>query len=281
MFRSKVTLLALMFGFSVFISTVLISKAQDNKATLRVRGATTVASMIQPWIQEFEAKNAGLQVVVYGSTHGDGLKSLGDGSADMAMTARELSNDERRDLEQKGMRVAEDKICNDALAIIVNHENPVNELSLDQLKGVFGGLFTNWRDVGGSDAPILVVTLPEDSGMASFLSRDVLKVPFASNAVVERAPREVVPLVRGRKGGISFCRTDLAIKESRSSKPIRILAIKKNNASEAVALTKETVANGTFPLMRPLGFCYDSSKNSGAAKLFSEFCGMKYKETSQ
>jgi len=236
--------------------------------------------MIQPWVNEFQDKNAGFRVVLYGSTHGDGLKSVLDGTADVAMTARELSNDERRELDQKGLKLVEDKICNDAVAIIVNKENPVTELSLSQLRSAFGGSYANWSQLGGSDEPIVVVTLPADSGMASFLSKDVLQVPFAFNAIVERTPREVVPLVRARKGAISFCRTDLALAESAPSGRIKTLAIKKDDASAAVPLTKETVANGTFPIMRPLGLCYDS-RNPAAAKQFSEFCRIKYNQSSQ
>jgi phosphate transport system substrate-binding protein len=236
--------------------------------------------MIQPWVSEFEAKRPEVRIVLYGSTHGDGLKCLLDGSADVAMVVKELSNQERQEAASRGLNLVEDKICNDALAIIVHKENPVAELSLDQLRAVFGGSYSNWNQVGGPNQPIEVITLPPDSGMASFLSKDVLKVPFAPHAILERAAREVVPLVQRKEGAISFCRTDLALKGSMSGL-IKSLAIKKDDASAAVPLNKETIASGTFPIMRPVGLCYDSAKAPSAAKELGEFCRMKLKETSK
>jgi phosphate transport system substrate-binding protein len=278
--KTKVAILILCLGLLVFFSSPPVSEAQESKPSLRVRGATTVASLVDPWVGEFEAKVPGVRVVVYGSTHGDGLRALLDGSADVAMTARGLSSDEQRTAERKGLKLVEHRICNDALAIIVNKENPVSELSLDQLSKVFGGSYTNWSQVGGADELIVVVTLPADSGMASFLSKDVLKTRFASTAIVEKAPREVVPLVQSRKGAISFCRTDLALKGSASNR-IKTPAIKKDDTSAAVALTKGAVEDGTFPIIRPLGLCYDSANAPTAAKEFAEFCRMKHNHTSQ
>lgn len=249
--------------------------AEEGRNSLRVRGATTVTSLIQPWVPEFEAQYPSIQVVMYGSTHGEGLKALIDGNADVAMTARELSADERKAAERSGLNLEEKRLCYDAVAIIVNNANPVGELSLDELRNVFGGSYTNWNQLGGSDEPIVVVTLPSDSGMASFLSKDILRVPFSPKAIEARTPREVLPQVRSRKGSISFCRTDLALAESDAGRT-KILAIKKDDKSAAIPLSKDTVAKGIFPIIRPLGFCYDPAKLQAGGKEFVEWCVKKY-----
>jgi len=247
----------------------------SDKTVLKVRGATTVSSLISNWAKDFENGHSDTSVVLYGSTHGDGLRALLDREADIMMAARKLSESELLQAKNKNLDLKEAFLENDAVAIVVNADNPVNELSMDQLTRIFNGEYSNWKEVGGKDEAIIFLTLPPDSGMRSFLSKDVIKVPFTTKSIEEKSITRLLSMVRPRPGAITYCRTELAL-DGEATGNLKCLAIKKNSESPAIKLSEESVINGTFPISRALCLYYDG--NNSLSEEFSKFCVQKAQE---
>jgi phosphate transport system substrate-binding protein len=260
------------------LTTVSVAAAQasDGK-TVVVSGATTVASLVQEGVQEFEAKQPGVRIILQPSTHGQGFDALLGRNADVCMTARTLSENELGLARSKGVGISEELLKNDAVAIVANPANPLDALSIPKLAKVFSGEYTNWQDVGGADEPIQVIMTSPEGGMASFLSKTVFKRPFTENPHFEAFPRRVPLWVSAKKGAIGFCRTDLAFGLVREGK-VKILAIRQTESSPAIPLSEETMKDGSYPIMRALGLCYDRARVSPYAKGFVEFCQKKVLE---
>jgi len=271
-----VTLLALAALLAWCTSGNLATAQQPAKQPIVVNGATTVANLINPWLPEYEKAKPDTAVVVYGSTHGQGFKALLEKGADIAMLARKLSAEELRDAAAKGIKLQEVFLCNDAVAIVVNKENPVKELSIDQLKKIFSGEFTNWNQVGGANEPIAVVTLPPESGMRTYLMDGVLGVKLTSSAMQVSSIKMAQTLVHSRKGAIGYCRTELAL-QAAADGTMKPVAIKKTADAPAIPLTAETVDQGTFPIMRPLALCYNGATATERVRDFAAWCGDKAK----
>ncbi len=253
-----------------------LTQASDN-TVLKVRGATTVSSLISSWAKDFENTHGNVSVVLYGSTHGDGFKALLNKETDVLMAARRLSGDERLQARNNNLDLTEAFLENDAVAIVVNPANPVNELTMDQLTKVLTGEYSNWIQVGGNDEHILFMTLPHDSGMRSFLSKDVIKAPFASQALEEKSVTRILSMILPRPGAITYCRTDLAL-QGEANGTLKCLALRRNRETPAIKLSEESVINGSFPITRALCLYYDARGANSVAEEFSQFCANKAKE---
>ncbi len=272
----RISVISVLCGI-VFFAVMMAetAQAQDIKRTaITVQGATTVASLIGPWAAQFEEGKNGFSVVVYGSTHGKGLEALLNKWADVAMLARNLSPAEKEEAAKKGTKLEEVFLGYDAIAIIVNPANPVNQLTLDQLRNIFTGRYTSWKDVGGPDHPIEVITLPPDSGMVSFMSKSVLKADFAPHAQVTKSVTSAPKIVQGRQWAISFCREDLGMMGHREG-TLKVMRLQKDNSTPAEMPTHESVANGTYPIVRQLLLAYDAQAAEERVKRFVDFCQAK------
>ncbi len=174
------------------------------------------------------------------------------------MTGRALNADERDRAAKKKIGFSEVTLLMDGVAIIVNESNPVKALSLDQLANVFSGGITNWNQIGGSDAPIKLINVTPTSGLPDFLSQEVFKKPIDSKAKEIDPPKNVPMYVRSDPHSIGFCRSGLALF---GMEKVKVIAISRTNDSSPTQLTKASMLDGSYPITRPLGLCYNQSNS--------------------
>ena len=237
------------------------------------QGSHTVANILGPWASEYDnVKN--VSIVVYGSTHGKGLEALLNNQADVAMLGHKLSQNEKDEAARKGFSLEVVSLGLDAIPVIVHPSNPVNDLTLDQLRNIFSGRYTSWKDVGGADRPIELIALPADAGFSQYICKNVLKVDFGPNTQFISAITPAPKMVQSRESAISFCRHDIGIKEHQNN-TLKMLKLKKDDASSAVMPLENAVSDGDYPIVRDLLVAYDPSKLSDNAKQFIEFCSKK------
>ncbi len=272
----RTPVISVLCGIALFaVMMAETAQAQGMKRTaVTVQGATTVASLIGPWAAQFQEGKNGFSVVVYGSTHGKGLEAVLNKSADIAMLARNLSPAEKEEAARKGIRLEEVLLGHDAIAIVVNPANPVTDLTLDQLRNIVTGQFKSWKDVGGPDQPIEVITLPPDSGMVSFLCKSVLKADFGPHAQVTKGVTAAPKIVQGRQWAISFCREDLGMMGHREG-TLKVIRLQKDNTTPAEMPNQESIAKGTYPIVRQLLLVYDAQTADERVKRFVDFCKAK------
>ncbi|RLG04501.1 MAG: hypothetical protein DRN54_00790, partial [Thaumarchaeota archaeon] len=153
--------------------TTTIVKAAGLNTRLNVAGSTTVTPIVEEAARRFSELYPGFRISVAAIGSGPGIKAVGGGEVDIGMASRDLKEEEfKRWPDLKPFKIAMDSI-----AIVVHPSNPVNELTLEQVAKIFAGEIRNWREVGGPDKPIHVITREKGSGTRDCFEHAVMK-PF-------------------------------------------------------------------------------------------------------
>lgn len=158
MFKKKIT--ALLCG-TIMVSSLAVGcssgNASENKsAKITISGSTSVGPTMEVLAEEYE-KNNDVKIEVQQVGSSAGIKNTIDGTSNLGMSSRDLKDEEKQNLD-------ETQIAIDGIAVITNKANKVSDLTMNQVKDIFMGKITNWKEVGGKDAPIVVVSREEGSG---------------------------------------------------------------------------------------------------------------------
>jgi len=256
-------LIAVTFATSAF--------AAKDKNSIQVKGSDTMVNLGQAWAEVFMEKNTGDFVAVTGGGSGTGLSSLISGTCDIAMSSRNIKEKEIALAKQKGINPNEIKVALDGLAVVVNPGNPISKLTLAQLADIFTGRVTNWKEVGGKNEKIVVLSREVNSGTHVYFKEHVLrkndpnsKEEFAPTALMLSSSQAIADEVAGNPAAIGYYGMGYI---SKKQKP---LAIAKDEKSEYETPTIENVINGKYPISRPL-FLYNNGMPEGLVKKFVDF----------
>lgn len=143
--------------------------------SIKISGSTTILPIMQRVIEAYMAAHPDVQIAVSGGGSSNGIKALLDGTADIAMASRTIKDKEIDLAGKKGLSPKQVVIALDAVIPIVNKNNPVNNLTTDQLQAIYAGKITNWKEVGGDDQGIVVVSRDTSSGTYETWSKFVMK----------------------------------------------------------------------------------------------------------
>jgi phosphate transport system substrate-binding protein len=192
---------------------------------------------------------SGTTIQVTGGGSGIGISALIDGTTDICQASRSMSEDEKKQISRRyGTPVVEIPVARDGLSIYVNAGNPLNDITMDQLRLVFSGKIANWKELGGPDREIVVYSRDSNSGTHSFLKEQVLKnTDYTAQARIMPNTVALVNAVSNDKCGIGYGGAAYAT-------GVRTLRVKKNIGSPAVAADAPQVKDGSYPLSRTLFF---------------------------
>lgn len=241
--------------------TVLPLAAQAG--TVTVKGSDTMVILAQRWAEAFMKKNPSMKIQVTGGGSGTGLAALQNGTTDIAMSSREMKPAEEQKLRtQYKAPPTQLSVAKDGVTFYVHESNKLDALTVEQLRDIYLGDTTSWKDVGGADAPIVLYSRENSSGTYVFVKDVVLGGDdFASAAQTLPGTAAVVNAVAKEKHGIGYGGAAFA-------KGIKELKVKKGN--EAIAASPENVKSGKYPLSRDL-FFYLRAKPAGDVKAFIDF----------
>jgi phosphate transport system substrate-binding protein len=239
--------------------------AVAENTTITVKGSDTMVILAQRWAESFMKANPDVTVQVTGGGSGVGLSALVNGTTDIANASRPMKPSEREKLKQRYNTLGiEVKAAKDGLSIYLNDTNPVKSLSLDQLKAIYSGMITNWKDVGGPDTRIILYGRENSSGTYVFFKDNVLGGgDFAATMQSLPGTAAVVNAVAKDKFGIGFG-------GAAYGKGIKFCPLSKTNGSTAYEPTEANVKSGNYPLSRFL-FMYLRSKPTGAMKEYIDW----------
>ncbi|MDU4934191.1 MAG: phosphate ABC transporter substrate-binding protein [Peptostreptococcaceae bacterium] len=212
-----------------------VDAKSDKETKVTVSGSTSVGSPMEKLAEAFEGKNSGVKVEVQQLGSSAGIKNAIEGVSEIGMSSRDLKD------EEKSSGLKETIIATDGIAVITNKANKVTDLTLDQVKDIYTGKITNWKEVGGEDAPIVVVSREDGSGTRDGFQE---KVGFESEELIKDAQisdgsGNIKSTVEGNVnaiGYISFGYVDEAVN-----------AVKV----DGVEINHETVANNEYVIARP------------------------------
>jgi phosphate transport system substrate-binding protein len=234
-------------------------------APVSVKGSDTMVILGQRWAEEYMGKNPDSPIQVTGGGSGTGISALINGTTDICQSSRSMKAAEKSKLRDRysttGKEIA---VAKDGLAVYVHPSNALTEISVPQLKDIFTGKLTNWKDLGGPDARIIVYSRENSSGTYVFFKEHVLDGrDFSPRAQTMPGTASVVNAVTKEKFGIGYGGAAYA-------KGIKIVKVKKDDSSPAINPELKTVQDGSYPLARPL-FFYVRNEPSGDIKKFVDF----------
>ena len=233
--------------------------ANLHAGDITVKGSDTLVILAQKWAQVYMADHTNTHIQVNGGGTGTGFAALQAQQTDLCDASRPAKPAEIAKCRVifNNQRPTEYKVALDGLSVYVNPENSLKELSLDQAKDIFTGKIKNWKDVGGPDAPITVYSRENSSGTYEFFKEHVLKGhDFAASAQTMPGTAVIVQSVMKDKNAIGYG-------GAAYGGSCKLLAIKKDENSPAIAPTEETVVNGTYPIWRHLYVYLNPAKDKG------------------
>ena len=251
--RSILTLLA------IAASTTLLAATALADGSITVKGSDTMVLLGQKWAEVYMQKSPGVQIQVTGGGSGTGIAALINGTTDIAEASRAMKPTEISSAQSKqGGKVKEIPVALDALSIYVNTANPLTEISLPQARKIYTGQVTNWKEVGGNDAPITLYSRENNSGTYVFFKEHVLQNDdYDPSAQTLPGTASVVNAVAHDPNGIGY--GGIAYAEG-----IKPLKIKKDDNAPAVEGTLENAQSGKYGLARELYFYMFPNKNKAA-----------------
>jgi phosphate transport system substrate-binding protein len=225
-----------------------------------MNGSTTLLPFAQSAAEAFMKANPGVKISVSGGGSGNGIKALIDGTTHIANSSREMKANEVEKAKAKGVKPVKHVVAFDCIIPIVNPSNPVSNLTVDQLRDIYTGKVRNWKEVGGPDKPIVVLSRDTSSGTYEVWEQKVLrKEPVSPRALTVASSGAMIQTVAKNPLAIGY--DGIGYVDQRFVKPLKI---------NGVDGTPTTARNGKFPTAREL-YMYTNGEPKGEVKAFIDF----------
>lgn len=205
-----------------------------SSSTIDIVGSTSVQPVAEKLVETYKSEKPDVKINVQGGGSSVGIKSAQDGTADIGTSSKDLKSDEKEGL-------TEYTLGQDGIVIAVNNENSVTDLSKEQLKDIYSGKITNWKEVGGSDATINLVTREAGSGTLDAFESIVMgkDTKMKSDATVQSSTEAVKQSVKQDPNAIGF------VSYAHMSDDVKALSI------GGISPEDKTISDGSYELQRP------------------------------
>ena len=254
------------------------NKEQGNQNELsgsfRIIGSNTVEPLSAVWAEEFMKKSPKVRIAVSGPGSGVGIAALIDGTTDVAQASRAIKTKEIEQANERGVDPYEIQIASDALSVVVHPSNPVSELTIVQLSAIYTNKITNWKELGGNDAPIVAISRDTNSGTHVFFKEHVVQMKglpsadksleYGTKVLFLPSTKEGVNQVAENPNAIFYPGLAYLTDE------VKALAIKKTADYPAVLPSVATAVDGSYPVARGL-FYYTDGAPTGVIKAFIDY----------
>ncbi|MBE0525183.1 MAG: PstS family phosphate ABC transporter substrate-binding protein [Methanosarcinales archaeon] len=233
---------------------------QQPGESLDIKGSDTLVQVVSDMAETYMDNNPGTEVVVTGGGSGTGIAAIINGEIDIADSSRQIKAEEIDQAKAKGIEPWEFIIARDGLAVIVNPDNPLTNLTLDQIGAIYRGEINNWNQIGGNDIEITIYGRQSTSGTYEFLLEHVVnwqqtqKKDYSPRMLNMEGNRAIVDTVMADASGIGYVGIGYVTNE------ISVINVAWDEASEYITpLDEENIENGLYPITRPL-YQYTSDK---------------------
>lgn len=240
----------------------------------RIKGSDTLLPLTQELAEEYLAEHPEAEIIVTGGGSGVGIAALMENTTDIAMASRSIKFGEKMKFAEEGLKATEVIVAYDALAVVVHPSNPVARLTREQLEAIFRGKITNWKEVGGEDRKIVVYSRETSSGTYEFFKESVLENKnYMSSILSMPATGAIIQSVRQTKGAIGY------IGLAYLNRYVKALAVSYDGGAHYAEPSVENAINGSYPIVRPLYYYYDSRKEAEVSPFISYVISPKGQES--
>ena len=241
--------------------------ASDSQtAYIENKGSDTIVNLALAWAERYQGEHPDIRISVTGGGSGTGIAALVNKTVDIANASRKIKSEGTDQAKANGVDPIEHIIARDAIAVIVNPENPVNELTLQQISDIYSGKITNWSEVGGEDRPIVRLSRETNSGTHVYFLETVLrlgskedKTLFSMDTLLLPSSEGIIAEVRQNPNAIGYDGLGYVPKD------LKMLAIAKEAGGAYVLPSIPTVNDKTYAIARDL-YMYTNGEPTGAVK---------------
>ncbi|MFP5213193.1 MAG: PstS family phosphate ABC transporter substrate-binding protein [Acidobacteriota bacterium] len=243
----------------------------ESVHTIENKGSDTLVNLALAWAEVYMQAFPKVRISVTGGGSGTGIAAMINGTVDIANASREMKPEEIQAAKANGISPKEFVVARDAIAVVINPENPVSRLTLRQLSDIFTGKITNWKELGGEDRPIVLLSRESNSGTYVYFLENVIrlgdsksKLLFSPDTLLMPSSEGISTEVRQNPNGIGYDGLGYVTPDQ------KMVAVAKDDSGPYVLPAGETVNDGTYPISRPL-YMYTAGEPAGQVKTFLDW----------
>ncbi len=269
--KTLVILLPLFFLVSCSSLGTSAADSQEPQTYIENKGSDTIVNLALAWAEKYQIDNPDISISVTGGGSGTGIAALVNGTVDIANASRQIKQKEIDLANEDGIEPMEHIIAGDAIAVVVNPSNPVNELTLQQISDIYSGVYTNWSEVGGDDRPIVRLSRETNSGTHVYFLETVVRLGdeesetlFSTNTLLLPSSEGIISEVRQNPNAIGYDGLGYVPED------LNIIAIAPEEGDVYVLPSVESVNNGTYAIARDL-YMYTNGEPTGEIAIYLEW----------
>ena len=247
------------------------SSSESTAQYIENKGSDTIVNLALAWAEKYQGDHPDVRISVTGGGSGTGIASLINGTVGIANASRSIKHEEIAEAQSKGVNPVEHIIARDAIAVIVNPENPVSELTLQQISDIYSGKLTNWTEVGGEDRPIVKLSRETNSGTHVYFLETVMrlgdkedKTLFSMDTLLLPSSEGIISEVRDNPNAIGYDGLGYVPDD------LKMIAIAKESGGAYVLPSIETVNDKTYAIARDL-YMYTDGEPAGLIKEYLDW----------
>ncbi len=231
---------------------------------VQVKGSDTLINVVQKLAEEYMKENPSKMISVTGGGSGTGIAALVNKKCDLANASRLMKAKEIEMASNRGVNPVRVVVALDSLSIVTNTNNPIEQLTVDQVAKIYKGEIKNWKEVGGNDMPISLYGRQSNSGTYDFMIEDVMKGDYATSMKQMNGSAQIIEGVKADPSAVGY----VGVGYAKSAEGIKVLKIATKAGSTAYSpLDSANVKSGAYPITRPLNQ-YINGAAQGAVKDF-------------
>jgi len=244
----------------------------DSQASyIENKGSDTIVNLALAWAEKYQDEHPNVRISVTGGGSGTGIASLINGTVDIANASRQIKQEEIDQAKSNGIDPVEHIIARDAIAVIVNPENPVSQLTLKQISDIYSGKISNWKEVGGEDRPIVKLSRETNSGTHVYFLETVLRLSskedktlFSMDTLLLPSSEGIIAEVRQNPNAIGYDGLGYVPDD------LKMISIAEEEGGAYVLPSIPTVNDKTYPIARDL-YMYTNGQPEGLLKEYLDW----------
>jgi len=238
---------------------------------IQIKGSDTMVNLALAWAEAYMQAHPEVEISVSGGGSGTGITALINGTTDIADASREMKAEEIASAKENGITPVEFVVAYDAIAIVVHPSNPVGELTLQQLSGIYSGKTTNWRQVGGEDRPIVLLSRESNSGTYVYFLENVVRLGKKESNLLFSPDALLMPSSEGISAEVSQNPNAIGYDGlGYVTAGQKVLAVARDPGGPYVLPSAQTVMDGSYPIARNL-YMYTAGRPEGTLKAYLEW----------
>ena len=235
------------------------------------KGSDTIVNLALAWAERYQDVEPAVRISVTGGGSGTGIAALINNTVDIANASRRIKQEEIDNAQSNGVNPIEYVIARDAIAVIVNPDNPVDQLTIGQISAIYSGEITNWKQVGGEDRPIVRLSRETNSGTHVYFLENVLrqgdkenKLLFSTDTLLLPSSEGIIKETSQNRNAIGYDGLGYVTEE------VKVIGVAPDETGDYIYPSVATVNSGLYPIAREL-YMYTNGEPAGELAVYMDW----------